>query len=159
LEGAKAAAPIWTEFMLRASKLPRYHDMQPFTPPAGVIPVQIDKLTNMPANQSCPDDYQVFFIDGTVPAATCDHPEGPSRNFFQKLLGIGLHRELVLPPVTQPSTGNNPPPIIPNQPPPGSTTAPAQPEVKEKKKSFWRRLFGGGKKDQDKTTQGTDTNQ
>lgn len=159
MEGAKAAAPIWTEFMLRASKLPRYHDMQPFTPPAGVIPVQIDKLTNMPANQSCPNDYQVFFIDGTVPAATCDHPEGPSRNFFQKLLGIGLHRELVLPPVTQPSPGNNPPPVIPNQPPPGPTTAPVQPEVKEKKKSFWRRLFGGGKKDQDKTTQGTDTNQ
>ena len=29
MEGGKAAAPIWTEFMLRAEKLRRYHDMDP----------------------------------------------------------------------------------------------------------------------------------
>src|SRR5439155_2076173 len=38
LEGARSALPIWTEFMKRAARLPHYHDVQPFRPPAGVIP-------------------------------------------------------------------------------------------------------------------------
>ena len=110
MEGAKAAAPIWTEFMLRARKLQRYREMQDFTPPAGVLPVHLDKLTNLPADETCPDDYDAYFIDGTIPAATCDHPEGPDRNFFQKMFGLGVHRELVLPPVTQPAPNQAQPP-------------------------------------------------
>ncbi|HEX4165193.1 MAG TPA: transglycosylase domain-containing protein [Bryobacteraceae bacterium] len=162
IEGGKAAAPIWTNFMVGASKLRRYHDMQSFTPPPGVIPVQLDKISNLPANQTCPDDYQAYFIDGTIPAATCDQPDGPSRNFFQKMFGIGVHRELVLPPVTPPNAVPNAPtattPATPGAQPGTSTSAPtttAAPETKEKKKGFWHRLFGGGKKD--KSTDSTDT--
>ncbi len=165
IEGAKAAAPIWTEFMLRARKLPRYHDMEPFTPPQGVLPVHIDKLSNLPADESCPDDYDAYFIDGTIPAATCDHPDGPSRNFFQKMFGIGVHRELVLPPVLPPNPATNTPVpnAVPGQPAPLPGTAlpqanPPAPTVKEKKKGFWKRLFGGGKKDQS-TTDGTGENE
>jgi penicillin-binding protein 1B len=158
LDGAKAAAPIWTEFMLRARKLPRYQNMQPFTAPTGVIPVKVDKATNLPANESCPDDYEALFIDGTIPAATCDHPEGPSRNFFQKLLGIGVHRELVLPPVTQQTPANVPPAAVPNQPASDANTT-SQPEVKEKKKGFWKRLFGGKKDRKDTDSSSTSTNQ
>lgn len=155
MEGAKAAAPIWTEFMLRARKLPRYHDMNPFTPPQGVLPVHIDKLSNLPADESCPDDYDAYFIDGTIPAATCDHPDGPSRNFFQKMFGIGVHRELVLPPVTPPNATTNVP--TPNTIPGQTAIAPGAPlplpnppapAVREKKKAFWKRLFGSGKKEQ-----------
>ncbi len=150
MEGAKAAAPIWTDFMVRARKLRRYHDMEPFTAPPGVVPVHLDKLTNLPADESCPDDYDAYFIDGTVPAATCDHPNGPSRNFFQKLFGIGVHRELVLPPVT-PNPAPNQPGNNPNTPGQPSADAPAPantpaPPVKEKKRGFWKRLFGGAKK-------------
>jgi penicillin-binding protein 1B len=148
--------------MVGASKLRRYHDMQSFTPPPGVIPVQLDKISNLPANQTCPDDYQAYFIDGTIPAATCDQPDGPSRNFFQKMFGIGVHRELVLPPVTPPNAVPNAPtattPATPGAQPGTSTSAPtttAAPETKEKKKGFWHRLFGGGKKD--KSTDSTDT--
>ena len=159
IEGAKAAAPIWTEFMLRAVKLPRYKDVQPFTPPPGVVQVHLDKVSNLPADESCPDDYNAYFIDGTVPAATCDHPDGPSRNFFQKMFGIGVHRELVLPPVTQvnpqPNAGN---PVVPNtpqgQPPVVNPADPNQSvtsEVKEKKKGFWKRLFGNKNKKKDDT--------
>src|SRR6202034_4407947 len=36
LEGAKAAAPIWAEFMNRAVKLPQYSDTKSFSPPSGV---------------------------------------------------------------------------------------------------------------------------
>jgi penicillin-binding protein 1B len=149
MEGAHAAAPIWTEFMLRARKLRAYSDMQPLTPPPGVLPIQVDKITNLPADDSCPDRYQAYFIDGTVPAATCDHPDGQDRNFFQKMFGIGGHPEQVLPPV------NPNEPLVPNTLPPGQPTAanpnqpapPPQPapEVKQKKKGFWKRIFGGGK--------------
>jgi penicillin-binding protein 1B len=149
MEGAHAAAPIWTEFMLRARKLRAYSDMQPLTPPPGVLPVQVDKITNLPADDSCPDRYQAYFIDGTVPAATCDHPDGPDRNFFQKMFGIGNHPEQVLPPVNpnEPLVPNTlppgqPPAVNPNQPAPPPQPAP---EVKQKKKGFWKRIFGGGK--------------
>jgi penicillin-binding protein 1B len=158
IEGAKAAAPIWTEFMLRARKLRRYREMEPFSKPPGVVAVKIDKVSNLPADDSCPDDYEALFIDGTVPAATCGHPEGPSRNFFEKVFGIGVHRELVLPPVTQtPANPNAPVTAVPNQPTPGTPAAP-QPEVK-KKRGFWKRIFGMGKKDQDTSEpQPSDTN-
>jgi penicillin-binding protein 1B len=161
LQGALAAAPIWAEFMLRARKLPHYHDMQPFTPPPGVVRVPIDKASNLPANQTCPNNYQAYFIDGTVPAATCDQPNGPAPNFFEKMFGLGKHPQVVLPPITQPSAVNpampNPvpqpgqsPTVDPNQPI-GSTPTP---EVKEKKRGFWKRLFGG----RDKTkAEDTDT--
>ena len=153
LQGAHAAAPIWTDFMVRAQKLPRYADMQPFTPPQGVIAAQLDKATNLPADETCPDDYTAYFIDGTVPAATCGHPEGPSRNFLEKMFGIGKNRSLVLPPIDSstpltpnPSTGApNPSGTVPEVTPPPSPP-------KEKKRGFWHRLFGGGKKDQQKNT-------
>jgi penicillin-binding protein 1B len=149
LEGARAAAPLWTEFMLRAQKLPRYRDMKPFTPPPGVVRVSIDKASNLPANETCPEDYEAYFIDGTIPAATCDHPSGPTPNFFERMFGIGKHPPVVLPPITQPevnpaASGPVPQPgplpaIDPNQP---VTPAPA-PEEKQKKRGFWKRLFSG----------------
>jgi penicillin-binding protein 1B len=147
MQGADAAAPIWTEFMLRARKLRRYSDMKPFTPPAGVLPVEVDRASNLPADENCPDQYQAFFIDGTVPAATCDHPDGPSRNIFQRMFGIGAHRELVIPPLTQPNQ-----PATPNAPGQPQVTNPNEqpaptpaPEEKPKKRGFWKRIFGGGK--------------
>jgi len=150
LDGARAAAPIWTEFMLRAEKLRRYSDMKPFTAPAGVLPVAIDKASNLPADHACPDDYQVYFIDGTIPAATCDHPEGPSRNIFQKIFGLGSHRQLVIPPVTQPNPATPAQPAAPNSPPQATNpteqaTPPPQQEEKPKKRGFWKRVFGVGK--------------
>ena len=159
LQGALAAAPIWTEFMLRARKLPHYADMKPFTPPPGVVPVTLDKASNLPADASCPDDYTAYFIDGTVPAATCDHPEGPSRNLLEKMFGIGKRKELVLPP-TDPSLPLTPAPApgappIPGQPVPENPTR--APQGKEKKRGFWKKLFGGGKKDKDQGQDNTTT--
>jgi penicillin-binding protein 1B len=161
IEGAHAAAPIWTEFMLRARKLPRYSDMKPFTAPPGVLSVRVDKVTNLPATESCPDDYQAWFIDGTIPAGDCDHPDGPKPNFFERMFHLGVRQQQVLPPVTQPNPGQpsdlspqpgGPTVAIPNQPVP-----PASPSAVKKKRGFWRRLFGGGKDKDDKHTGNTDT--
>jgi penicillin-binding protein 1B len=148
VEGARAAAPIWADFMRRARKLGQYRDMQPFAAPTGVVSVHVDKGSNLPANETCPDDYDVYFVDGTVPAATCNHPEGPSRNVFEKMFGVGKHKETVLPPITQPvppaATSANPEqpentPLAPSAPQPNT-------DAKPKKKGFWHRLFGGEKK-------------
>ena len=54
LEGAKAAAPIWAEFMNRAIRIPQYSDMKPFTPPDGVEVLRIDRATNLIADKHLP---------------------------------------------------------------------------------------------------------
>jgi penicillin-binding protein 1B len=121
LEGGKAAAPIWTDFMVRASNVPRYRDMKPFSEPTGVATVAVDRETNLPATDKCPDDYQAAFIDGTVPRATCEHPSGDTRNVLQRMLGLG-------------DKGGTLPAKEPDQP------------QTPKKKGFWKRLFGGKNK-------------
>ena len=144
IEGSKAAAPIWTDFMVRAQKLQRYKDMEPFTPPPGITQVHLDKVTNLVATANCPDDYDAYFIDGTVPVGTCDHPNGDTRNIFEKLLG--LHKDEQPPPAASQPAGS--PPAV-NQPAPAAPPPEAEqpkPEQKPKKKGFWRRLFGGGDK-------------
>ncbi|HWA93624.1 MAG TPA: PBP1A family penicillin-binding protein [Terracidiphilus sp.] len=88
MEGAHAAAPIWADFMKRATQLPAYSDTNDFTPPQGVTIVTLDKNTNLLADDACPDDYTAAFLDGTAPVNTCDHPPD-NRNIFQKMFGIG----------------------------------------------------------------------
>jgi penicillin-binding protein 1B len=90
LAGALAAAPIWAEFMNRAIKLPQYSDMKSFSPPNGVQLVRIDKNTWLPADDSCPEDYSIAFLDGTVPTGTCSQMGGESsRTLIQKIFGLG----------------------------------------------------------------------
>ena len=88
LEGAHAAAPIWAEFMKKATALPQYSDTKPFTAPDGVEMVNLDKTTNLLADSACPDDYEAAFLNGTAPTDTCDHPPD-HRNVFQKIFGLG----------------------------------------------------------------------
>ena len=91
LEGATVAAPIWADFMKQAVELPQYSDTNEFTVPDGVQLVTLDKVTNLLADASCPDDYTAAFLDGTAPTDTCDHKglEGDHRNIFQKIFGLG----------------------------------------------------------------------
>ncbi len=51
LSGGATAAPIWAEFMKRASKLPQYADMKNFSAPSGVVEVTLDKVTNRLSNR------------------------------------------------------------------------------------------------------------
>ena len=76
LSGAMTAAPIWTEFMKKASALPQYSDMREFSQPTGVVDVQLDKATNRLATPTCPDDYTSAFVAGTEPRDTCDSQGG-----------------------------------------------------------------------------------
>ncbi len=101
LTGAQAAAPIWTEFMKKASLLPQYKDMKPFSQPTGVVDVQLDKVTNRLATPTCPDDYTAAFVAGTEPRETCDQQNGVT-GFFSRFFGGG---EKPLPPPAQASPG------------------------------------------------------
>ena len=117
LEGAKAAAPIWAEFMNRAIQLPQYSDMHEFTKPDGVTNVRIDKATNLPADSSCPNDYTAAFLDGTIPGGTCSRMSDSGQAIVDGM-----------------PTGNNPP----------DGTDPLDPTATPKKPSLFKRLFGGG---------------
>ncbi len=88
LSGAQTAAPIWTEFMKKASALTQYSDMRGFSQPSGVVDVQLDKSTNRLATPSCPETYTAAFVAGTEPRETCDQTNGVG-GFFSHLLGLG----------------------------------------------------------------------
>ncbi len=88
IQGADAAAPIWAEFMKKAIELPQYSDTKDFSAPEGVQMVNLDKISNLLADSTCPDDYTAAFLDGTAPTDTCDHPPD-HRNVFQKIFGLG----------------------------------------------------------------------
>ena len=94
LSGAQTAAPIWTEFMKKASLLPQYSDMKPFAQPTGVVDVQLDKATNRLATPTCPDDYVAAFVAGTEPRDTCDQ-----QRRGRILLPILRRRTSALPPL------------------------------------------------------------
>jgi penicillin-binding protein 1B len=130
LSGAQTAAPIWAEFMKKAVTLPQYSDARPFGQPAGVVDVQLDKLTNRLATPSCPDTYSAAFIAGTEPSETCDQAGG-IRGFFSSMFGLGGNK--ALPP-----------------PPPGAATdaqAGNPEDPAKKKKGFFGRLAGVFKDD------------
>jgi penicillin-binding protein 1B len=71
LEGAKSAAPIWAEFMKRALDFREYRDAKAFTAPAGVVSVEIDPQSGMPATPACPRTQTEVYIAGTEPVGTC----------------------------------------------------------------------------------------
>ncbi|HTZ56515.1 MAG TPA: transglycosylase domain-containing protein [Acidobacteriaceae bacterium] len=152
LEGAKSAAPLWAEFMKRAVKLPEYSDTRDFELPNGVSIVRLDKVTNLLADASCPQDFSAAFLDGTAPVQTCDQGAGDQRNMFQKLFGIGKEA-IVTPgvpvngtPASSAAPGASPATTaVVTQP----TPAPPPPDQQPKKKrGFFAKLFGKGDKQQ-----------
>jgi penicillin-binding protein 1B len=127
IQGADAAAPIWAEFMNRAIKLPQYSDMKSFNPPDGVQNVRIDKNSWLPADDSCPQDYSIAFLEGTVPSSTCSHMGDSPQTVMQGLFSNGAPNPNANPaapasPQTPDTSGQNPP----------------------KKKNFFQKIFGGG---------------
>jgi penicillin-binding protein 1B len=156
LQGADAAAPIWAEFMNRAIKLPQYSDVKPFSPPDGVTVVNLDKTSNLLADQSCPNDYSAAFLDGTAPQNYCSQMGENPQNFIQKIFGLGGNKPNPSPANSpanpQAARPYNPAPAV-NAPPVENEPAKA-PEPKPKKKNFFQKIFGGGG-DKDKDNQQT----
>jgi penicillin-binding protein 1B len=154
IEGAHAAAPIWTEFMKRAIQLPQYSDVKPFTAPEGVTTAHIDRTSDLLVDSTCPNNSRyIAFLDGTAPVNTCSQMSENPQNFIQKILGIGGNKSA--PPDTSTPPSPNGAPIIrqaPNTPPDGNAPDTTQPPAQPKKKNFLQKIFGGGK-DKDKNQQ------
>jgi penicillin-binding protein 1B len=151
LSGADTAAPIWAEFMKKAVTLPEYQGVKPFSQPAGVVDVKLDKVTNRLATATCPDDYIAAFLAGTEPTDTCDQAVATQQpGFFSRILGLG----------PKPS----PPPAVSNtgQPPAGQAVGQgqqgsAQPEpAAKKKKGFFGKIVGVFKGDDTKDAPASD---
>ena len=147
-EGGKTAAPIWADFMKHAVQLPQYSDTRQFPTPNGVSTVRLDKVTNLLADASCPQDYDAVFLDGTAPTQTCDQSAGDQRTVFQKIFGLG--KEATVGPPGVPANGMQAMPGQPTGAQGAAATAqpgPAPPppdEQKKKKKGFFAKLFGKG---------------
>ena len=114
LQGALAAAPLWAEFMNRAIKLPQYSDVHDFTKPEGVVDVRLDRVSSLPADETCPNDYTAAFLNGTIPPGSCSRMGQSSQSIVDQMLNGG-------------SSDSNEP-SDPNAPP---------------KRNFFKRLFGG----------------
>jgi penicillin-binding protein 1B len=132
LSGAQTAAPIWAEFMKKAVTLSRYEDVKPFSQPEGVVDVQLDKITNLLATPTCPDDYTIAFITGTEPRDTCDQTTGGVRGFFSRMFGSDTVK-----PLPPPGTNGNPQGASGVQ----STSTESGDETKPKK-SFFGKIVG-----------------
>jgi penicillin-binding protein 1B len=71
LQGAHSAAPIWAEFMKRALQYRAYRNAKRFEAPDGIVSVEIDPQSGMPATPFCPKTKNEVFIAGTQPVGTC----------------------------------------------------------------------------------------
>jgi penicillin-binding protein 1B len=69
LSGARAALPIWTQFMKGALA---GKSSVPFDVPDGIAFVDIDPLTGKLATPACPKPFTEAFIAGTEPTTTCE---------------------------------------------------------------------------------------
>ena len=71
LEGAHSAAPIWMQFMKSALQFREYRDAKPFEAPDGIVTIDIDPKSGMPATAACPERRPEVYIAGTQPVGAC----------------------------------------------------------------------------------------
>jgi penicillin-binding protein 1B len=73
VEGARSALPIWTDFMIKASRLypPRNSDDMYFDAPSGIEFARVDAESLLLAKPGCIDTFEEAFITGTAPTSYC----------------------------------------------------------------------------------------
>jgi penicillin-binding protein 1B len=79
LEGAHSAAPIWMEFMKKALDYREYRNVRQFDAPDGIVSIEIDPLSGMPATPNCPTTRSEVYIAGTQPVGSCPLHGGNGR--------------------------------------------------------------------------------
>jgi len=160
LTGGTAVAPIWADFMTKATALPGYRNVKDFDPPEGVQTTVIDPESLELATPNCPTTKDEVFVAGSAPTQFCElHGGGKgivssTGSFLSHIFGGGDKK----PDGTQ---GAQPGPAgagtkyDPNRPPnaTGQGTEPASEDAKDakdgdKKKNPLKKIFGifGGKK-------------
>jgi penicillin-binding protein 1B len=155
LTGGVADAPIWADFMIRATALPAYKDVKDFTPPDGIQSVMIDPESLELATPNCPTTREEVYVNGSAPTQLCElHGGGhgivsSTGSWLSHVFGGGEPKQ----PVAVDANGQ-PLPYDPNRPP-NATGQGVQVDANgkpiEKKKNPLQKIFGifGGKKKQD----------
>jgi len=154
LPGGAVAAPIWADFMTRATSLGAYRDVKDFAMPEGVQSVVIDPESLQLATANCPTTRVEIYVAGSAPTQFCELHGGHS---LLSSTGSFLSHVFGGQPKAPPADGTAPPvPYDPNRPPnaTGQGPDPADPSAQpEKKKNALHKIFGifgGKKKDPDK---------
>ncbi len=157
LTGGATVAPIWADFMLRATTLPAYRDVKDFSMPDGVQSVLIDPESMELATPNCPTTREEVYIAGSAPTEFCELHGG--RDVISST-GAWLSHVFGGDQPKQPQTDAEGKPVNtydPNRPPDatgqGSSPADANAQSGEKKKNPLQKIFGifgGKKKDPDK---------
>lgn len=144
LAGGTAAAPIWADFMIRATSLPGYRDVKDFDKPEGVDSILIDSDTLQVATPNCPATREEVYVAGSEPTQLCElhggHGPGTAvGSFLSHIFGGGSPK----PP--QPVSETN---GIPGQPDANGVVHPGDPAggqsatPAEKKKGPLQKIFG-----------------
>jgi penicillin-binding protein 1B len=152
LTGGVAVAPIWADFMIRATALPAYHDVKEFAMPEGVQAVMIDPESLELATPSCPTTRSEVYVTGSAPTQLCELHGGRAAvtngSWLSHIFGGGQPKP--------PQIGADGKPIDPGQVQAGATPEPpadANGANGQKKKNALQKIFGifgGKKKDPDK---------
>ena len=146
LEGAHSALPVWTEFMKRSLAYRGYRDTKQFNPPEGIVTLQIDGDSGLPATPYSATARSEVFIAGTEPVGV-DPTLNPGGADTTNVAGWDTSAAAPVPNGTVPLRRSNPLP-----PPPldeygqavGTGAKPAKP-------GFFHRIFGGKPKPQPPT--------
>jgi penicillin-binding protein 1B len=153
LPGGAVAAPIWADFMNRATELAAYRDVKDFAMPDGVQSVLIDPDTLQLATPNCPTTREEVYVAGSAPTQFCELHGG--HNLLSST-GSFLSHVFGGQPKTPQTDGSGQPVAAfdPNRPPDATGQGP-DPDAKagEKKKSPLQKIFGifgDKKKDPDK---------
>ncbi len=134
LEGAKAALPIWTEFMKRAHKHRAYRDVAQFDVPDGVVSAQIDPLSGAARDQRLPESRHRILFAGHATGSVL--PAAPSRCDGDRRLG-NLDPEQ---PAALPNAPPTPGVIPPGAPPDVNAPAPEKNKQDGKKPGLFDKL-------------------
>jgi penicillin-binding protein 1B len=145
LPGGTTAAPMWADFMIRATTLPSYREVRDFAMPGGVQSVTIDPESLELATANCPTTKDEVYVAGSAPTELCELHNGrgvgsSTGAFLSHIFGGG---------------GEPKPPAGQIQATPGAENtqggAEESKEAAEKKKSPLQKIFGifGDKKKKD----------
>jgi penicillin-binding protein 1A len=83
MTGARAALPIWTEFMIGAT---RGRPVEEFPQPVGTVTREICAESGMLATENCPNVTSEMFSEGAEPTEHCTLHPGPPLHAPQDLL-------------------------------------------------------------------------
>jgi penicillin-binding protein 1B len=108
-----------------------------FSMPSGVELVTLDKVTNLLADSTCPQDYTAAFLEGTAPTESCEHAALDTEGMTQRVMTMGAGQPP--PPIQEKSSASVTVKVpVLRMSAPDATPAPAP----EKKKGFFGKLFG-----------------